>query len=115
MRACHARPYYALRTGHARIGLTAVFFPLRYPTPYGPGTCSGLVSATKLNSFVGNRQFCSECRPVREGVSKGEEDGRRMPALQGVEGSGVAGPGETLGSLWIALPVLRYGPLRMYH
>jgi hypothetical protein len=56
-------------------------------------------------------------RPEREGVSKGEEDGRRPCALwlatpqtairpfggsvarpQGVEGSGMAGPDETLGS-----------------
>jgi hypothetical protein len=52
-------------------------------------------------------------KPVRERVSKGEEDSRRLPALrvghppngrkavwevaclQGVEGSGMAGPGET--------------------
>jgi hypothetical protein len=62
-------------------------------------------------------------RPVREGVSKGEENGRRLPALragyppnghkavwgvarlQGLEGSGLAGLGETLGSPWIPLPV----------
>jgi hypothetical protein len=54
-------------------------------------------------------------RPVRRGVSKGVEDGRRPPVLRaghlknsckavsgvarsrGVEGSGMAGPGETLG------------------
>jgi hypothetical protein len=53
---------------------------------------------------------------VRRGVSKGVEDGRRPPALrvgdlrndrkavsgvappQGIEGSGIAGPGEPLGS-----------------
>jgi hypothetical protein len=45
---------------------------------------------------------------VWRGVSKGVEDGRRAPALwaghsgvalpQGMEGSGMAGPGETLGS-----------------
>jgi hypothetical protein len=47
------------------------------------------------------------CRPVREGVSKGEEDGSRatpqtavweMARPQGVEGLGMAGPGETLES-----------------
>jgi hypothetical protein len=60
-------------------------------------------------------------RPVREGVSKGEEDGQKPPALQaghptngrkavwgvarpqGIEGLGMAGPHETLGSLWIPL------------
>jgi hypothetical protein len=58
-------------------------------------------------------------RPVWEVASKGEEDGRRPPTQwagyppngrkavwavarpQGVEGSGMAGPVETLGSLWI--------------
>jgi hypothetical protein len=65
-------------------------------------------------------------RRVRRGVSKGVEDGRRPPALrgvhprnghkavsvvarpQGVEGLGMGGPGETLGSPWIPLP---YGPV----
>jgi hypothetical protein len=37
---------------------------------------------------------------VRRRVSKGVEDGRRPPALRGVEGLGTAGPGETLGSQW---------------
>jgi hypothetical protein len=63
------------------------------------------------------------CRPVRRGVSKGVEDERRLPALwaghprngckavlgvarpQGIEGLGVVGPGETLGSLWIPLAI----------
>jgi hypothetical protein len=62
-------------------------------------------------------------RSVWRGVSKGVEDGRRPPALraghprngrkaasgvarpQGVEGSGMAGPGETLGSPWIHLAI----------
>jgi hypothetical protein len=62
-------------------------------------------------------------KPVQEGVSKGEEDARRLTALQaghppngrkgvwgvarpqGVEGLGMARPGETLGRPWIPLPV----------
>jgi hypothetical protein len=57
----------------------------------------------------------SAARPVRRGVSKGKEDGRRPSALrakrpnghkavwgvarpQGIYGSGMAGPHETLGS-----------------
>jgi hypothetical protein len=62
---------------------------------------------------------------VRHGVSKGVKDGIRPPALQvdhpmnscmavsgvarlqGVKGSGMAGPGETLGSPW---PPLAKGP-----
>jgi hypothetical protein len=56
------------------------------------------------------RRTISNIRPVREGVSKGEEDGRRPPVLpvarpQGIEGWGMAGQGETLGSPWIPLPV----------
>jgi hypothetical protein len=65
----------------------------------------------------------NDIRPVREVVSKGEEDGRRSPTLraghppngrktiwgvahlQGVEGLSMAGAGETLGSPWIPLPV----------
>jgi hypothetical protein len=61
--------------------------------------------------------------PVRRGVSKGVEEGRRPPALrtgypknghmavsgvarlQGVEGLGEAGPGVTLGSPWIPLTI----------
>jgi hypothetical protein len=64
---------------------------------------------------------CPGDRPIWRGVSKGEEDGRRPPTLwagysrnghnavlgvarlQGVEGLGMAGPGETLGSPWIPL------------
>jgi hypothetical protein len=48
-------------------------------------------------------------RPVRHGVSKGVEDGRigrfggRPPA--GLEGSGRAGPVETLGSPWIPFAI----------
>jgi hypothetical protein len=55
-------------------------------------------------------------RPVRHGVSQGVEDDRRPPALQaghsrnsckvhlqGVQGSGMVGSVETLGSLWIPL------------
>jgi hypothetical protein len=38
-------------------------------------------------------------RGVRRGVSRRVEDGRRPPALQAVEGLGMAGPGETLGHL----------------
>jgi hypothetical protein len=63
----------------------------------------------------------SACRPVRRGVFKGVKDGSRLPALQAghprkgrktvlgvtrpqaVEGSGMASPGETLGSPWIPL------------
>jgi hypothetical protein len=63
---------------------------------------------------------------LRRGLSKRVEDGRRPPALwagyprngckaglvvacpQGIEGSGMAGPGETSGSPWIPLP---YGPV----
>jgi hypothetical protein len=58
------------------------------------------------------------CNGVRFGVSKGVEDDRRPPALQvgrkavsgmdhlqGVEGSGMAGPGETLESPWIPFAV----------
>jgi hypothetical protein len=62
-------------------------------------------------------------RTVRRGVSKGVKDSRRPPALQaghpinghktvsgvacpqGVEGSSMAGPGETLGSLWTPLAI----------
>jgi hypothetical protein len=62
-------------------------------------------------------------RPVRRGVSKGVKDGCRPPALQaghprnahkavlgvaypqGVEGSGMVSPGETLGSPWISLAI----------
>jgi hypothetical protein len=46
-------------------------------------------------------------RPVWEGVSKGEEDVWGVVCPQGVEGSGMAGPGETLGSPWIPLPKYR--------
>jgi hypothetical protein len=55
---------------------------------------------------------------VRRGVSIGVEDDRRPPALrvalwvvlrvahpQGIEGSGMAGPGETLGSPWPPLAI----------
>jgi hypothetical protein len=67
--------------------------------------------------------FHPASRLVRRGVSKGEEDGRRQPALlaghhqngckavsgvahpQGVEGSSRAGPGETLGSPLIPLAI----------
>jgi hypothetical protein len=59
-------------------------------------------------------------RPLRRGVSKGVEDGHPRNGHnailggthphslvgwvpQGVEGAGMAGPGETLGSLWISL------------
>ena len=61
---------------------------------------------------------CGVSRPVRCGVSKGEEDGRRPPAHgqanprsgrpQGVERSGMAGPGETLGSPWPPLPICQW-------
>jgi hypothetical protein len=73
--------------------------------------------------------------PVRRGVSKGVEDGRRPLALwaghprnshkavlgvvhpQGVEGSGMAGSGEILGSPWIPLAIgacfLSSKPLRV--
>jgi hypothetical protein len=62
-------------------------------------------------------------RSVQRGVSKGVEDGHRPLALlaghtrkgrkavsgmahpQGVEGLGMAGPGETLRSLWIPLAI----------
>jgi hypothetical protein len=61
-------------------------------------------------------------RPVGRGVSNGIEDGRRLPALrvghtqngrkavsgvhrQGIEGSGMAGQGDTLGSPWIPLAI----------
>jgi hypothetical protein len=62
-------------------------------------------------------------RPVRRGVPKGVSDGRRSPALraghprnghkavsgmahpQPVEGLGMAGPGQTLGSPWIPLAI----------
>jgi hypothetical protein len=62
-----------------------------------------------------------QIRPMRRGVSKGVEDSRRPPALlvgharnsckavlevarlQGVERSGMAGPGETSGSPCIPL------------
>jgi hypothetical protein len=66
---------------------------------------------------------------ARRGVSKEVEDGRRSPALrvghpwnshkavsgvacpQGVEGSGMAGPGETLGSPWPPIAIrLWYHP-----
>jgi hypothetical protein len=67
------------------------------------------------------RNSRSRGRLVRRGVSKGVEDGRRPPILQadhpqndrkavsgvahlhGEEGSGWAGPGETLGIPWIPL------------
>jgi hypothetical protein len=60
-------------------------------------------------------------RSARHGVSKGVEDSRRPPALQaghsrnshkavsgvarpqGIEGLGMVGPGDTLGSPWIPL------------
>jgi hypothetical protein len=52
MRACHAPPFYALWAGQSQNCLTAlsgvacseggrpaaVFFPLGYPFPYGPGS-----------------------------------------------------------------------------
>jgi hypothetical protein len=62
-------------------------------------------------------------RPVRRRVSKGVEDSRRLPTLlaghpqngrkavlevarpQGVEGLGMKGQSETLGSLWILLAI----------
>jgi hypothetical protein len=53
-------------------------------------------------------------RPVRRGVSKGVEDGHRPLALRvghpqngrkGVEGPGMAGPGETLGIPCIPLTI----------
>jgi hypothetical protein len=48
-------------------------------------------------------------RPVRRGVSKGEEDGCKavwgVARPQGVYGLGMAGPYETLGRPWIPLPV----------
>jgi hypothetical protein len=65
----------------------------------------------------------SRARPVRRGVSKTVADGGRPPGLraghyrngrkavsgvawpQGIEGSGMAGPGETLGSPWIPLAI----------
>jgi hypothetical protein len=64
-----------------------------------------------------------DSRPVRCGVPKGVEDGCRLPVLQaghprngckavsgvarlqGVEGLGMAGLGETLGSPWIPLAI----------
>jgi hypothetical protein len=64
---------------------------------------------------------------VWHGVFKGVEDGRRLPALsaghpkngckvvsraahpQGIEGLGMAGPGETLRSLWIPLALQAWG------
>jgi hypothetical protein len=66
---------------------------------------------------------CGVVMPVRRGVSKGVEESRRPPALwavhprngrkafsgvarpQGLEGSGLAGPGETLGNPWIPLAI----------
>jgi hypothetical protein len=62
-------------------------------------------------------------RPVQRGVSKGVEDNPKPPALwagylrngrkallgvahrQGIKGSGMVCPGETLGSLWISLAI----------
>jgi hypothetical protein len=57
-------------------------------------------------------------------VSDGVEDSRKLPTRppqkrpkavlgvarpQGIEGSGMAGPGETLRSLWIPLAIWAYG------
>jgi hypothetical protein len=60
-------------------------------------------------------------RPLQRGLSKGVKYGRRLPAMQaghsqnghkavsgvvhpqGIKGSGMEGPGETLASLWIPL------------
>tara|TARA_B110001454_G_scaffold208706_1_gene221486 strand:+ start:311 stop:571 length:261 start_codon:yes stop_codon:yes gene_type:complete len=65
-------------------------------------------------------------RPVQRGVSKGVEDGCRLPTLQagrprnrhkavlgvahpqGIKGLSIAGQGETLGSLWILLAIRAY-------
>jgi hypothetical protein len=59
MRACHAQPLYALRAGHPPTGLmarpqgglaAAVFFPLGYRFPYGPGSSLSLRGSEVSNS-----------------------------------------------------------------
>ena len=54
-------------------------------------------------------------RLIRRGVSKGVENGRRLASLrvarpQGVEGSGMARPGKTVGSPWIPLAIWAWMP-----
>jgi hypothetical protein len=60
-------------------------------------------SLPQKNYFLAMNPPRSSSRPVQRAVSKGVEDGQRPPALQvarpqGIEGLGMAGPGETLGS-----------------
>jgi hypothetical protein len=49
------------------------------------------------------KSIVEKSRAVREGVSKGEEDGRRPPALRA--GHPPNGPHETFVRPWIPLPV----------
>jgi hypothetical protein len=94
----------------------------------GSSTLIGIIAAAVLLMILLVDLCCCACkvssrvrrRPVREGVSKGEEDGHRPPALRAGHSPnghkavwGVARPagieageaGETLGSPWIPLPV----------
>jgi hypothetical protein len=99
--------------------------PFRRPTPGRPIRCLGVGHLQGVSGVVHNQVWfiiSFLTRPVRRGVSKGEEDSRRPPCvwafvlalrsavwgvarLQGVCGLGMAVPGETLGSPWIPLPV----------
>jgi hypothetical protein len=87
MRARHAQPLYALWAGHPPNGLTAVlgvarlqggppaavFFPLDTPSRTGLGGGHDQADAEWI--VIRRPLRGRNDRPVRKGVSKGEEDG----------------------------------------
>jgi hypothetical protein len=98
----------------------AFIHPFTHPTPYAYYFFHNH-SSMHLCSFYGrhldaSRRTVPKCRPVQSEVSKGVGDGCKPLALraghprnghkavsgvahpQGIEGSGIAGPGATLGS-----------------
>jgi hypothetical protein len=50
---------------------------------------------------------------VKDGCRNGLKDVSGVARPQGEEGSGMAGPGETLKSPWIPLVIQAYGPVRV--
>jgi hypothetical protein len=73
-------------------------------TPTGRGVAllrKTLETRSKFENILTDfESLCGSLMGVRRGLSKGVLDGRRPPALQGVEGSSMAGPGDTLGRPW---------------
>jgi hypothetical protein len=73
-----------------------------------PAAAVGLVGVAEAGRRENSDLECVIKGELQARTGKGIPGGRRWPQAarpQGLEGSGMAGPGETLGSPWIPLPV----------